>query len=152
MEENLDRKLFGYLDQSMTSAQTSSRRGTARRVIVFILGGITHSEFRIASEIAKDPRYNNAEIIVGGSKILTPSVFIKDLRNLNNQVYGTVNPDEGVEEREPLMGNGLSHSTPEINEGDEDFLAACGRHLSQGGKFISETFGACTSNICAKSS
>merc|ERR1712223_998672 len=100
MEENLDRKLFGYLDQSMTSAQTSYRRGTARRVIVFILGGITHSEFRIDSEIAKDLRYNNAEIIVGGSKILTPSAFIKDLRNLNNQVYGTEHSVEDVQESE----------------------------------------------------
>ena len=152
MEENLDTRVFSYLDQSVTSAKISSRRGTARRVVVFILGGITHAEFRIASEIAKDPKYNNAEVIVGGSKILTPNAFIKDLRNLNNQSYGVETTEVDTQENEPLMGNGLSHSTPDIDEGDDDFLSACGRHLSQGGKFISETFGACTSNICAKSS
>ena len=148
----MDKKLFSYLDQSSTSAQTSSRRGTARRIIVFILGGITLSEFRVASEIANDPRYNNAEIIVGGSKILTPSSFINDLRNLHNQDYEGERQDGDVEEDEPLMGNGLSHSTQEVNNGDENFVSACGRYLARGGKLVSDTFGACSSNICAKSS
>ena len=152
MEENLDKKLFNYLNQSNTSAQTSSRRGTARRIIVFILGGINPSEFRVASEIANESKYNNAEIIVGGSKILTPSSFIKDLRNLHKQDYGGSSQEEDIEEDEPLMGNGLSHSTQEVNGGDENFVSACGRYLAQGGKLVSDTFGACSSNICAKSS
>ena len=152
MEENLDKKVFSYLDQTITSAQTSSRRGTTRRVVVFILGGITHSEFRIASEIAEDTKYNNAEVIVGGSKILTPNTFINDMRNLHNQNYGVETTEGDAQEEEPLMGNGLHHSTPDIDEANDDFLSACNRHLIQGGKFISETFGACTSNICAKSS
>ena len=88
--------------------------------------------------------------VIGYSNL--SSKFIKDLRNLNKQDYGGDIQEEDTEEDEPLMGNGLSHSTQEVNGGDENFVSACGRYLAQGGKLVSDTFGACSSNICAKSS
>ena len=61
-------------------------------MVVFVLGGITHSEFRVASEVAA--KYNTAELFIGGSKVLTPNIFIDDLKNLNSSVT-----DSGEEEK-----------------------------------------------------
>ena len=142
------KKLFTPLDNSVISSQTSGRKGAARRLIVFILGGITYSEFRIASDVAK--KYKTTEIFVGGSKILTPNMFIQDLKHLNMPHEDNTGSKESLTEREPLIGNGLDHSTQVIDDDNESLLATCERHLSQGGKFITDTFTSCASNICSR--
>ena len=149
MEETLDKTLFSAVNDNITTSQMSSRKGSARRVIVFVLGGITYSECRIASEVAKYPKYKGSEIIVGGSKVITPNSFVQDLKNLNNPDL-SLNDPEDISENDPLMGNGVSHSNLEINEENESFFSSCERHLIQGGRILSETFSACTSNMCTR--
>ena len=65
-------KVFTFLDDKEYPSRASSRKGSARRLIVFILGGITYSECRVAYEVAAS--YKTCDVIVGGSKILTPKV------------------------------------------------------------------------------
>ncbi len=49
------------------------------RVIVFILGGITPSEMRVAYELMMQTK---SEIIIGGTSLLTPQSFIHGLGGL----------------------------------------------------------------------
>merc|ERR1739844_264301 len=119
--------------------------GTARRLVVFILGGITHSEFRVASEIAE--KYNTAELFIGGSKVLTPNIFIDDLKNLNSSVMDSGEEEKSPSEEEPLMGNGLSNSNLENTGAEESLMASCQNYLLRGRKLITDTFSACTSTI-----
>jgi syntaxin-binding protein 1 len=51
------------------------------RLIVFIMGGVTHSECRVAYEVMKENK--NWEIIVGGSQILTPEGFLDNIKQLS---------------------------------------------------------------------
>ena len=146
----MDKKLFSTLDSNVTSSQMSFRRGAARRLVVFILGGITYSEFRVASEVAKDMKYKSAEIFVGGSKVLTPNSFIHDLKNLHKQHDENKGSEESLSEREPLIGNGSSPSNQQMDDDNESLFTTCEKHLSRGGKFITDTFTSCTSNICAR--
>ena len=142
--------LFDFVKETESSSQNSSRKGSTRRLVVFVMGGITLSELRVAAEAAS--KYKASEIIVGGSKILTPNIFLKDLKNLNKMEVSNTDQEGSVPtEEEPLIGNGVGHSSIDITNGDESIHATCERYLRQGGRFITETFGACTSNICAKS-
>ena len=151
LEETLDKKLFSTLDSNVASSQISYRRGAARRLVVFILGGITYPEFRVASEVANEMKYKSTEIFVGGSKVLTPNNFIRDLKSLSRQHDGNTSSEESLAEREPLIGNGSSPSNQHIDDDNESLLATCEKHLSRGGRFITDTFTACTSNVCARS-
>ncbi len=49
------------------------------RIIVFVLGGITCSEMRVAYELMMQTK---SEIIVGGTSLLTPQNFIDGLGSL----------------------------------------------------------------------
>mmetsp|Transcript_13956 Transcript_13956/g.25769 ORF Transcript_13956/g.25769 Transcript_13956/m.25769 type:complete len:650 (+) Transcript_13956:79-2028(+) len=49
-----------------------------QRILVFIIGGVTFSELRAASEVAKELR--DTEICVGGTCLLTPSRFVESFR------------------------------------------------------------------------
>jgi len=51
------------------------------RLIVFIMGGATYSEFRIGYEVSNEKK--NWEVIVGGSQILTPEGFLKNIKELS---------------------------------------------------------------------
>merc|ERR1719334_2062640 len=51
------------------------------RLIVFIMGGATYSEFRVGYEISNEKK--NWEVIVGGSQILTPEGFLKNIKELS---------------------------------------------------------------------
>jgi len=52
---------------------------TGGRLIIFIVGGMTHSEMRIAYEMSQKL---NREVIIGSTNILTPTTFIEGLRSL----------------------------------------------------------------------
>lgn len=47
------------------------------KVILFVLGGVTYGEGRVAYEVAKE---YGREVIVGGSHILQPTDFLKEMR------------------------------------------------------------------------
>ncbi|CAE8641305.1 unnamed protein product [Polarella glacialis] len=50
-----------------------------QRVIIFVLGGFTHSELRAAAEVEhKMPR--GTEVLIGGTSLLTPRRLIRALR------------------------------------------------------------------------
>lgn len=50
-----------------------------QRIILFVVGGITHSELRAAAEVAQGlPR--GTEVLLGGTALLTPRKFIHALR------------------------------------------------------------------------
>ena len=117
-----------------------------RRLIVFILGGITHSECRVTQEVASS--YKTCDIIVGGSKILTPNDFVNDLRDLSKQDSERRQSFDPIEEEKPLLENNVGHSHTLLPEDGNACISACERHLIQGGRYISEWFGACTSSIC----
>ena len=51
-------------------------------MIVFVLGGVTYSELRCAYEVTNERK--NWEVIVGGSQILTPEGFLKEVKGLSN--------------------------------------------------------------------
>jgi len=52
----------------------------SQRLIVFVLGGVTHSELRSAAEVAKElPR--GTEVLAGGTSLLTPRKLIQALRD-----------------------------------------------------------------------
>ncbi|ORC92821.1 syntaxin binding protein 1 [Trypanosoma theileri] len=50
-----------------------------QRIVVFVLGGVTCGEMRAAYEISKKL---GREVIIGGTSILRPEVFIKELNDL----------------------------------------------------------------------
>ena len=50
------------------------------RLIVFVIGGVTYSELRIASEIANE--HSNWDVIIGGSDLITPTMFLENVKYL----------------------------------------------------------------------
>lgn len=99
MEDCIDEKLnqmhFPYLtkrsEQTSDSIATSARRyghwkedkkaaKCVPRIIVFIVGGMTYSEMRVAYEVSET--YKNWEVVVGSTHILTPEGFLRNLGTL----------------------------------------------------------------------
>ncbi|KAG0315481.1 vacuolar sorting protein VPS33/slp1 [Linnemannia gamsii] len=97
---NLDRELYPYTlgpDQlediqapktvrSLRSAQPTfhhkGRRNEPQgRLIVFIAGGMTYNEIRVAYESAAQ---HNWDVLIGSTHIITPPSFMEDLRVLKN--------------------------------------------------------------------
>jgi len=67
-------------------------------VLVFVVGGLTHSEARVAYEVTKDrPQW---EVVVGGNKILSPVAFLEEVGKMKGEDTAWV---EKEEEREPLL-------------------------------------------------
>lgn len=61
------------------AGKTSKPKEVTQRIIVFILGGITHSELRAAAEVRQTlPR--GVEVILGGTAVLTPRKLMQTLR------------------------------------------------------------------------
>lgn len=69
----------GWHKESRAGGGVSQRSGP--RLIVFIVGGVTYSEMRSAHEVIK--QNGTWDVHVGGSHILTPERFLKDLRELS---------------------------------------------------------------------
>lgn len=96
IDEKLDQMHFPYLvnrsKQTNCSVPTSARlyghwkddkpnKKNVPRLIVFIVGGMSYSEMRVAYEVTQ--AYKNWEVIIGSSHILTPEGFLKDLESLS---------------------------------------------------------------------
>ncbi|KAF9111852.1 vacuolar sorting protein VPS33/slp1 [Mortierella sp. AM989] len=72
--------------RSLRSAQPTfhhkGRRNEPQgRIILFIAGGVTYSEIRLAYESAAA---HNWDILIGSTHIITPSTFMEDMRMLRN--------------------------------------------------------------------
>jgi len=52
---------------------------TGPRVIIFVIGGMTHSEMRGAYELTAQ---FSREVLIGSTHVLTPSMFLDNLKKL----------------------------------------------------------------------
>jgi len=100
IEDKLDPKHFPFLagrqsmPQYQRAAPTSARYGqwhkergqqvqyrSGPRIIVFIVGGCTYSEARVAYEVTRDKK--TWEVVIGSDQLLTPKKFLENLSKLN---------------------------------------------------------------------
>ncbi|KAJ3021170.1 vacuolar sorting protein VPS33/slp1 [Thoreauomyces humboldtii] len=61
-------------------APAANLRANGPRLITFVLGGVTPSEMKACYDVMKDQQ---REVIIGSTHILTPSVFVDDLKDLH---------------------------------------------------------------------
>ena len=58
---------------------TAGLRAQARRLIVFVVGPVTHSETRVVRKLSGKL---NRDIILGGTSVVTPAAFLQSMREL----------------------------------------------------------------------
>jgi len=77
----------GYIGSKQEGRIGGSNQKNVPRILIYIMGGVTHSELRVGYEITEDRKKRTTgsadwDVVIGGSEILTPEKFLRNLKNL----------------------------------------------------------------------
>merc|ERR1711936_1003613 len=79
IDNKLDQTKFPFLKPPIKKSHYG-QIGRKSRVVVFVVGGLTHSEARVAYEVSRErPQW---DVVVGGDQILSPNSFLDEVRRL----------------------------------------------------------------------
>lgn len=62
-----------------TPAKTNTSKTNTSRVFIFVIGGFTHSELRLAHHVSETL---DKDVFIGGTSVLRPREFIESLKTL----------------------------------------------------------------------